>query len=89
MPVSRTAKRSTCAPGGTAGPRQGRGRLRFDPDAHRDLALLGELDGVAHQVHQRLAQAAGVAAQDVGDAVLDGGRQRRSPSPWPGGRRGE
>ena len=60
-----------------------------DADAHRDLAPLGELDGVADEVDQGLAQPAGVAAQDVGDAVLDRRRQVDAPWPWPGARRGE
>ena len=33
---------------------------------HFDLTPLGELDGVAHQVHDHLAQAPGVAAHAIG-----------------------
>ena len=50
----------------------------FGPEAlHADLnaALVGELDGVAGQVHQHLAQAAVVALQVVGNARRQLGRQ--------------
>ena len=38
--------------------------------AHDHLALFGELDGVAHQVEQDLAQPGGVADQGVGDVRI-------------------
>ena len=47
----------------------GRG-LAGDFHAHDHLALLGELDGVAHQVEQDLPQPAGVADQGVGHVRL-------------------
>ena len=61
MPVSLTVKRSsTSLRRGVAG----------DLHAHDHLALLGELDGVADQVEQHLAQPAGVADQGVGHVRL-------------------
>ena len=62
MPVSRTAKRRLHLP-------SGRG-LAGDFHAHDHLALVGELDGVADQVEQHLAQPAGVADQGVGHVRL-------------------
>ena len=35
-------------------------------DAHRDFAMVRELDGIAHQIDQHLAQAQGVADQCCG-----------------------
>src|SRR5690606_35722387 len=40
------------------------------PDLQRYTALAGELDGVVQQVAQRLGQFAGVALEDVGQAVV-------------------
>ena len=48
--------------------------LVHEPDGHRHLAALGELDGVADQVGEDLAQAPRVAAQ---------GRRARRPRPAP------
>ena len=39
---------------------------RFRPDLEHDLAALGELDGVAHQVDDDLPQAGGIAAEKGG-----------------------
>ncbi len=47
------------------------GRLRLEPGADDDLAGLGELDGVAHQVEHDLAQAHRVADQRLGDVAVD------------------
>ena len=41
------------------------------PTVDEDLAALGELDGVADEVDQDLAEAAGVADQGVGHVVGD------------------
>ena len=65
MPLSRTAKRMT-APAVVL-------RLEDHVDVH--LALVGELDGVAHQVGEYLAQTAGVAAQGRGHVGLHQDRQ--------------
>ena len=63
MPVSRTVKRRpTSALGSRA--------VAGDFHAHDHLALVGELDGVAHQVEQHLPQPAGVADQGVGHVRL-------------------
>src|SRR6185437_15137420 len=45
--------------------------LVFEFDAERDLALSGELDGVAHEVGNDLAEAERVAAQHAGRAQVD------------------
>ena len=48
------------------------GPLRLvDLDRHEHLSLVGELDGVTHQVEQDLAEAKRVAAQALGDAGRD------------------
>ena len=43
----------------------------FPGDPHDHLAALGEFDGIAHQIEQHLLQAAGVADDLNGDAVVD------------------
>ena len=45
-------------------------RRLLQPDAHHHLALLGELDGVAHQVGENLPQPSGVAPQSRRDGGL-------------------
>ena len=57
IPVSRTEARTRTVPGGSPGTR----RRLFDVHAH--AAFGGELDGVAHQIHQHLAEAARIAHQ--------------------------
>ena len=48
-----------------------RWRQAASGNAYDDLALLGELDGVAHQIEQHLPQPARVADQGVGHVGLD------------------
>ena len=49
----------------------GNGLGRFHAHGEHDFAALGELDGVAQQVDEDLAQARGVAADDLRHAVGD------------------
>ena len=65
MPVSWTATRNVTRVGGH----------RLGVDAHRDFAALGELDRVADQVDEDLAEPAGVADEIVGNARTDLVRQ--------------
>ena len=64
MPVSRTVNRRPTL----AARRPATSHVDFH--AHDHLALVGELDGVAHQVEQHLSQPAGVADQGVGHVRL-------------------
>ena len=52
-----------------------RRRLALFEDAHHHLAALGELDGVADEVEENLAQAARIAAQAAGHVRQDGARE--------------
>src|SRR5271163_2442480 len=45
-----------------------RGGLRSTLDAHDDVTLLGELDGIAHQVYQDLADSSRIADHAPGCA---------------------
>ena len=72
MPVSRTEKRSTASSSVSD--------TRLDP--HGDLALVGELDGVAHQVDEDLAQPAGVAAQTAPARPDATAQMNSSPFSW-------
>ena len=51
-------------------PGDGGGPSPWDFHAHDHLALVGELDGVTHQVEEHLPQPAGVADQGVGHVRL-------------------
>ena len=75
MPVSATEKRRTTL----SSPSSSRST---DDD---DFASLGELDGVADQVDQDLAQPAGVADQGVGDVGRDPAGQLESLGVGPQG----
>ncbi len=55
-----------------------RARLAALGHAHADVALLGELDGVADQIGQDLAQAHGIAAHGHAHRRIDLHRQRQS-----------
>ena len=49
----------------------GRGVLFLQANAHRHRAFLGELDGIADEIEQHLAQAQCVAAPQAGNAGID------------------
>ena len=66
MPVSRTLNRS-----GRSFLRGVVRRRSSEADIDHDLALIGELDGVAHQVHHHLAKPAGIAEQAIGNIRRD------------------
>ncbi len=60
MPVSRTANRRPTSASGT--------RLASDFHVSTQPRRVGELDGVAHEIDEHLAQPAGVADQGIGHA---------------------
>ena len=88
MPVSRIAKCNTCdgRDPGTDGPGSVAVGSHAGLDPDDDLALLGELDGVADEVEQDLPQPAGVADQGVGHVRLDLADQLQ---PFPVGAEGQ
>ncbi|OIQ87435.1 hypothetical protein GALL_306860 [mine drainage metagenome] len=64
---------------------------RFERGIYRDIdqnvACMGELDRIAGQVEQHLAQTAGVAAQHVGHGGVDARHQRQVLPPGLGGQK--
>ena len=77
IPVSLTVKCRT-----TSCPRAG-----FLGNLQADLALIGELDGIAHQVHHDLAQAVIVADHHVRHVGMDEAGQFQTPLVRPDGER--